>query len=112
MQSVKLANLGLRFLLELAALAAFADWGVHIGGDTAGKAALGVGLPLLVAAVWGAFVAPRSLVAVPARVRAAFGLVILLAATAALAAAGQPIPGIVFGVVVVGNAALLVLWKQ
>ncbi|HET9016134.1 MAG TPA: YrdB family protein [Thermomicrobiaceae bacterium] len=112
MQTVKLANLGLRFLLELAALVAFADWGVHVGGDAAGKAALGVGLPLLVAVVWGAFIAPRSLVAVPARARAALGLVVLLAAAAALAAAGQPIPGIAFGIIVVVNAALLLLWKQ
>jgi len=53
------ANDGLRFFLELAALASLAYWGLaeHDGGV---QWLLGLGAPLLAAAVWGTFVAPKA----------------------------------------------------
>src|SRR4051812_38142882 len=52
------ANLPLRFLLELGALAAIAVWGARTGGTTVARVALGAGLPLAVAVLWAAFVGP------------------------------------------------------
>ncbi len=46
------ANLALRFVLELAALAALAYWGFHTGHSLLGDVALGVGAPLLAAVIW------------------------------------------------------------
>jgi cytochrome b len=54
------ANLGLRFLLELVALSAVGWWGWQLGGSTFGRVALAAALPLVVALVWGAFIAPKA----------------------------------------------------
>jgi Protein of unknown function (DUF2568) len=52
------ANLALRVVLELAALAALAAWGVHAGHSVVGKVALGVGALLVAAVACGMFAAP------------------------------------------------------
>ena len=54
------ANLALRFLLELAALAAMSWWGWETGGSTAARLALAIVFPLAVAFVWGTFIAPKA----------------------------------------------------
>ena len=53
------ANDGLRFLLEIALLTSLAYWRVseHTG---ALQWALGLGSPLVVAVVWGSFIAPKA----------------------------------------------------
>src|SRR5829696_3200242 len=66
------ATLAARFLCELAMLAALA--------------------------FWGSFVAPRAKLPVPAPVRVGIELVLYAAAAAGLAAAGQPVAGVVLGV--------------
>ena len=53
------ANDGLRFLLELGALAALAYWGFSEFGGLV-QWLLGLGTPLLAAAMWGRFVAPKA----------------------------------------------------
>src|SRR3954447_16533026 len=60
------AILLLRFLLELAALAALGWYGARTGETTLAKIALGGGLPLAAAVLWGLFAAPRSTFDVPA----------------------------------------------
>ena len=50
-------NLGVRFVLELAALAAFIHWG-WTQHDGALRVALAFGLPLLAATIWGVFRVP------------------------------------------------------
>jgi uncharacterized protein DUF2568 len=76
--------LGARFVLELGALLALAVWGFAAAGSTPGRLLLGIGLPLAVAVIWGAFVGPGS--TSPAAVKAVLQLVIFGAAAAALAA--------------------------
>lgn len=53
-------NLGVRFVLELAALAALAAWGWHAGDSPAVRLLLAVAAPLVAAVAWGAWVAPRA----------------------------------------------------
>jgi hypothetical protein len=53
------STLAVRFLCELSMLAALAFWGFQVG-DGVGAWMLGIGAPLLAAAVWGAFVAPKA----------------------------------------------------
>jgi hypothetical protein len=62
-------TLTIRFLCELAMLAALASWGFHVG-DGVGVWALGSGAPWLAAIVWGALAAPgaRGPVPIPTRV--------------------------------------------
>lgn len=90
--TLRAANRVLRVLLELGALAAFAYWGMR----TADGAAAGVragGALLAATLLWGAFVAPKSLLAVPPPLKALLALVVFVAAAAALVGAGQVLLG-------------------
>jgi hypothetical protein len=98
-------TLTVRFLCELALLAALAYWGFHVG-DGAGAWVLGLGAPLLAAAVWGAFVAPRARWPVPVPARVALELVLFAAAAVALAIAGQPVLAVVLGVAALATSLL------
>lgn len=69
---MKVANDALRFLLELAALGMVGYWG-WTRGDGVTRWALALGIPLVMAAIWGVFRVPDdprdALVAVPGIVR-------------------------------------------
>jgi len=95
-----MANLALRFVLELAALAGLAYASVVLADGTVAELVLGVGTPLLAGVVWGLFVAPRSTFDAPLVVR-------LLAEAAVMVSAGVLL--IVAGSVALG-VLLLVLW--
>jgi Protein of unknown function (DUF2568) len=112
MDILKSSNLALRFLIELGALAAVAYWGVHTGQGLPLKIALGVGALLLLAVVWGTFVAPRAAVRLPRPTTFVLGLVILELAALALAIAGQRPLAIAYAVIVALNAVLLLAWQQ
>jgi len=103
-------NLVLRFALELAALAAFATWGLHATGGPARFALAAAAVPA--AAVWGRWVAPasRHRLADPARllVEVAF----FTAAGAALGITGRGVLGAALTVAAVANAGLLRLLHQ
>ena len=97
-------NLGLRFLLELTALGAYAYWGwtTHEG---IGRLAWAIGLPLLAATLWGVFRVPGdpgdAPVAVPGAVRLALELAFFGGAVWLLGAAGRTQLALGFGAVVV-----------
>ena len=59
MTVVRAVNDGVRFCLELAALAGFAVWGWRTGPDGLGFV-LAVAAPVGAAMLWGAFVAPKA----------------------------------------------------
>jgi hypothetical protein len=99
--------LTVRFLLELAALAALAWWGVRTGETALAKVLLGAGAPLATAVVWGAFIAPKASFAVPAPVHVALQLAVLAAATAALVAIHKQTAAEVFAVTAVANGVAL-----
>jgi hypothetical protein len=109
---MKSINLAIRFALELCGLAALAYWGYQTGNSTAASVVLAILAPLVMIVIWGAFVAPRSRVAVPKPAKAMLGLAILLLTALALADAGWPTLAIVFGIVATINAALMSLWDQ
>ena len=100
-------TLTVRFLLELAALAALAWWGVRTGDTAAMKVVLGAGAPLTMALVWGAFIAPKATFAVPGPVHLALQLAVLAAAAGALVAIHKHTAAEVFAVTAVVNAAAL-----
>jgi hypothetical protein len=70
---VRAANLALKFLLELAAIAALAYWGAT-AADGVPAVALAVGAPALFIVLWGRFAAPRAAHRLPARSRIPFEL--------------------------------------
>jgi Protein of unknown function (DUF2568) len=104
-------NLALRFALELAALAAFATWGLHAAGGPARFALAGAAV-LAAAAVWGRWMAPtsRHRLADPARLLAEVAF--FAAAGAALAVTGRALLGAALAVAAVANAGLLRLFHH
>ncbi len=97
-------NLALRFLLELAALAAMAYWG-WTTQEGAWRVVLAVGIPLVAAALWGTFRVPgdpaKAPVAVPGLARLLLEFAFFGAAAGLLIAANQPTTAQVLAVVVI-----------
>jgi Protein of unknown function (DUF2568) len=98
------ANQTLRFLLELAALAALVYWGLRTGASFLADVLLAVAAPLAFATLWGLLAAPRA----PRRLRDPWRMLfeaIAFALTAgALVAADQERLGGIFLVVALLNA--------
>ncbi len=110
--ALKPINLALAFILELAMLAAFAYWGFRTGSTGLAKGALGVGVPLIVALIWGMFMAPRAARRLKGASYFVLKGVLFLLATLGLAVAGQVVSAIIFVVLTLINTALQILWRQ
>lgn len=105
------ASLALKFLLELAALAAFAVWGADTGGGVM-AVVLAIAAPLVVALLWGRFAAPRASQRLPTSARIPFEMGVFVLAAVALVACGHTVAAIVFVVLVALNTALLSAFGQ
>ncbi|MEX2373605.1 MAG: YrdB family protein, partial [Dehalococcoidia bacterium] len=92
-RAVLLANDGVRFLLELAALAALVAWGWDSGEAWWSRVLLGLVVPALAATAWAVFRVPNdpgsAPVAVPGPLRLLLEAAFFVGATLALAATGQ-----------------------
>jgi hypothetical protein len=93
--SVRTANLGLRFLLELALLVGVGWW----GGQAVGWWAAAL-LPVAAALVWGAFLSPKARWTIPRPARLVLELVLFSLAAAGYYGAGQPWIAVGFGAAV------------
>ncbi len=89
---MKSTALLVRFLLELAALAALVYAGVEIIGGFPGVL-VGLAVAAVAAVVWGLFVAPRARIALPTWPRLAIEAAVFVVATVGLFAAGNPVAG-------------------
>lgn len=96
-------NLALRFMLELAMLAALAYWGwtMHEGLT---QVLLVIALPLAAATLWGVFRVDndpkKAPVRIPGVLRLLLELALFVMAVALLAQAGQPTLALIFDVIV------------
>jgi hypothetical protein len=108
---VRAANDGVRFLLELCALAALAYWGWQTG-PTGVSIVLAIAAPVAAAIVWGAFVAPKA----PRHPRDPWRLVLELlvfgSGVAGLAAARGTRLALVLGAIVAVHLALTFVLGQ
>jgi hypothetical protein len=102
-----IANLTLRFFLEMGGVAAFGYWGYQ-AVDGPGRIGLAIGASLVLIVVWAVVVARNADNVLTQPQRDLIGTGLLLAAAAVLFAAGQPAAAVAFGVVVVVNWILLV----
>jgi uncharacterized protein DUF2568 len=84
MAALRAINLGVRFLLELAALTSFAYWGGTLPATSLIRIIAAITLPLIVAVFWGFFVAPKARIPTGRLGRAGLGLIVFLAGAAAL----------------------------
>jgi Protein of unknown function (DUF2568) len=95
-----------RFLLELAALAALVAAGVGLIGGVLGWL-IGLLAAAVAAVMWGLFVAPRARIALPTRPRMAVEVAVFLVATLGLFAAGWPVlGGLLIGIYLFDRMAL------
>jgi hypothetical protein len=112
MEAIRLLNLLVRFLLELCLLAAVGYWGFKTHSSWELKILFGIGLPLLIAALWGMFVAPKAAYQLDGVLYLAAEFVLLGSGAVALFASGKPNMAWIYAIMVVANKVLLVVWRQ
>lgn len=100
------SNLALRFVLELAGLAALAYAGFQSFDDPV-RWLTAVAVPLALAGFWAFVVAPNATNGLRPGVREILGSIALLCAAGALAASGEPRPAVLFAGLTVANHVLL-----
>lgn len=106
------ANLALRFVVELIGVGAFAYWGWQTASAGLGRIALAIGAPVAFTVVWAMVIAPNATNALAQPQRDIIGTALLLLAAGALAAAGQPAAAVAIGAVVLLNWVLLIVFGQ
>jgi hypothetical protein len=101
------ATEAIRFVLELALLAALAYAGGTVGSAVWVQIVLAIATPCAVAAVWGAWVAPKAARRLADPARLALEVVLFLAGGCALVAAGQTGLGAALAALGIVNAVLV-----
>jgi hypothetical protein len=105
------ANLALRFLLELSAIAAVAYWGFETDSGVWGWL-LALGAAALVIVVWALFISPKATIELARPLRLALEFMVFGAAALALAAAGQSALAVVFAVVAAVSGTVNYVWEE
>lgn len=112
MATLRVINLGVRFLLELVALATFAYWGATLPAGAIVRTVMAAILPLGVAVIWGIFISPKARIPTGRLGRAGLGLIVFVGGAAALYARGYVIPAETFTIVAVVSSVLLYALPQ
>ena len=112
MDVLKMLNLAVRFLLELCMLAAVAFWGFKTQNNWLMKILLGIGLPVLIAILWGMFLAPRATHRLSGVPFFALELALFSTGVFSLFAGGAPTLGWVYTITLIVNTILLLVWTQ
>ena len=107
-----LANLTLRFVLELAGIAALGWVGLQLPLAGVARWAAVISLPVALIVAWALVVAPNTASGLTQAQKDIIGSVLLLAVAAAVAIVGQPQPAVGFAILVVANAALLFVFGE
>ena len=107
-----IANLTLRFVAELAGIAAIGYAGFHVAGPMPVRAIVGIGGALALMVTWALVVAPNTVNGLTQPQKDIVGTGLLLVAAVALAVAGQLRLAIAFAIIVIGNAVLLFVYGQ
>ena len=105
-------NLALRFLAELAGIAAIGYAGFQIVAPMPLPAIAGIGAAAAFLVIWTLVAAPRTANGLTQQRKDILGTALLLISAGGLALAGQPTLAIGFATVVVVNAAFLFVFGQ
>lgn len=97
----------LRFALELGAVVVVGVWGWQASSDDVTRIVLAVGAPLLIAVLWGQFVAPRAPRYLERGGRLAVEVGVFGAAVLALVGLGHPHAAGMFALLTAANTALV-----
>lgn len=112
MLPVKSLNLGLRFLLELSALAALGYWGWQLGNAGFTRVLLAAVTPLLAAGLWGRYVAPKASHRLEDPIRTGVEVIFFGGATAALASSRATTIAAIFGIAAAVSLTLMFAFGQ
>ena len=112
MSALRVINLGVRFLLELGALAAFGYWGATLRGSVALRALVASVLPLAIAVLWGLFISPKARYSTGRPGQVGLGLVVFLVAALLLRERGQVAMAAIFAATAVISSVLLYFLPQ
>jgi hypothetical protein len=112
MDILKGLNLLVRFLLELCMLAAVGYWGFKTQSGWVLKILFGIGLPVLIAVLWGLFLAPKATHPLRGISRLPLELILLGSGAVALFASGRANLGWIYLAILAINEVLLLVWKQ
>jgi len=112
MDTLKSINIAVRFLLEICVLISVGYWGFKTGSGWFLKILLGIGIPLLIAVIWGAFGAPKAAYHLQGPSLLALEVVVFGAGVAALFATKNYSLAWSFAALVVINRIFMYVWKQ
>ena len=112
MDILKGLNLLLRFLLELCMYASVGYWGFKTHEGWIMKLTFGIGLPVLMAVLWGVFLSPKATRPLRGLPREILELILLGSGAIALLASGKANLACIYLAVLLINKVLLVVWKQ
>ena len=111
-ESLKLVNVILRFLLELFGLFIYGYWGYKIGATVVMKWGLATGIPLIIAMVWGLFGSPKAAFSLSGFPHLLLEIGIFLIPIALLISLGKVQLAWFYGVIVIVNRILMYVWEQ
>jgi hypothetical protein len=105
--ALKVINAGAAFAIEIAMLAAFADWGWRLSASTWLRWTAALGAPALAIALWAIWGAPKSATRLRAPALYVFEWSMFGCASAALYAAGRAQLALLYGAIASAN---MLLW--
>ncbi|MDQ0219281.1 DUF2568 domain-containing protein [Peribacillus cavernae] len=97
---------------KIATLLAIGFWGFQKGSGIISSVLLGIGGPLLIAIIWGMFIAPKSLVILPFWAQLGLEAGIFGVAFIVLMNMGFSRIAYIIGLIVIINRILMIIWKQ
>lgn len=106
---VQYAIISIFFLLEIAMLVSFMYWGFHLDTSLLVKILFGIGTPILVAIIWGTFIAPKASIPVSVPIRILLQIILFSSAVVALYFSEKGTLAIIFGTVVLIEMTLMYL---
>jgi hypothetical protein len=109
---LRVLNLSLRFILELVILFSLGYWGFHIEFGIIIKIAFGLGLPLIIAIIWGKTISPKASIRLSLIWTLLIEIIIFGAAVLCLLSSGFKVFAVIFGFVAIVNRYIIIRWKQ
>jgi len=108
---IKNINLGIRFILELCMLASFGYYGFQIAMGFSLKLLLGIGLPAVVAVIWGLFLSPRAKFDLHIIARVLMEMILFFSAAGLLHLLHYGVLAIILAITFVVNRTILLLLR-
>ncbi len=112
LESIKVVNVILRFLLELIGLTVYGYWGYKMGMTAIMRWGFAAGIPFMIAVVWGLFGSPKAIFQLSGLPLLLLEICIFLLPVALLINLGKVQIAWFYGIIVIVNRTLMNVWEQ